>query len=288
MRASGNRKIFDFIIFSNIFIALCALLMAMYTTRLFALNIPPSNFLFFLFFSTLASYSIHWYLTDETTEITAARTAWLARNKTTHFAFFIISTIGSGVFLLQEWSYIKWILPAIFLTVMYTAPKFPFKPFLALKKLIWGKTILLSLMWTYITSLLPFFIINAGWKESYFIFFLNRFTLIFPICILFDLRDKDFDKATGVKSLVTLLPHPKIKKIFFLLTVINLLTIPLLAQFVNFSIADKFILLIPTVLTFLLYSTASKTKNDYLFYFILDGLMALSPILYFLKGCLAA
>ncbi|MCH5717195.1 hypothetical protein [Niabella hibiscisoli] len=39
--------------------------------------------------------------------------------------------------------------------------------------------------------------------------FINRFTLIFPICILFDLRDKDYDKLTGVKSLVTLLPPQK-------------------------------------------------------------------------------
>ena len=50
-----------------------------------------------------------------------------------------------------------------------------------------------------------------------------------------------------------------------------------------FSGVDNFILLIPTLLTFALYSSAVKTKNDYLFYFILDGLMALSPILYFLK-----
>src|SRR5690606_20415342 len=113
---------------------------------LFSLGIPPFRFLCFLFFSTLASYSIHWYLTDETTEITAARTSWLARNKTTHFIFFVISAIGSGVFLLQELGFIKWILPAIFLTLLYTAPKFPFRPFTSLKKLIRGKTILLALM----------------------------------------------------------------------------------------------------------------------------------------------
>ncbi|MCH5683425.1 hypothetical protein LWM68_03505 [Niabella sp. W65] len=94
---------------------------------------------------------------------------------------------------------------------MYTAPKFPFQPFTTLKKFILGKTILLALMWTYVTTALPFFIMNQPWQYTYSLFFVNRFTLIFPICILFDLRDKEYDRQTGVKSLVTLLPSQKLK-----------------------------------------------------------------------------
>ncbi len=55
--------------------------------------------------------------------------------------FFIISAIGSMYFLASKLGYIKWILPAIFLTILYTAPKFPLKPFSILKKFILGKTI---------------------------------------------------------------------------------------------------------------------------------------------------
>ncbi|MGC4231666.1 MAG: UbiA family prenyltransferase [Niabella sp.] len=283
MSASYNRKFFDFIIFSNIFIALCAVLMAAYSTHLLSSAWIPRQFAGFLFFSTLASYSIHWYLTDETTETTASRTSWLAKNKRVHAIFFIISSIGCVIFLLQELSYIKWILPAIFLTLLYTAPKFPFRPFVSLKKLILGKTILLALMWTYITSFLPFLIMEKTLQWQHICFFVNRFTLIFPICILFDLRDKEYDKATGVKSLVTLLSRQKIKKIFNGVIILNILSVLQLAWLSQLGFVDNFILLIPTILTFALYTNATKTKNDYLFYFILDGLMALSPILYFLK-----
>ncbi|MCH5596812.1 UbiA prenyltransferase family protein [Niabella ginsengisoli] len=283
MRGSYNRKFFDFIVFSNIFIALCAVAMAGYSTHIFSLGFPPPHFAGFLFFSTLASYNIHWYLTDETTEITASRTYWLARNKWVHAFFFLISSVGCSYFLLQELNYIKWILPAVFLTLMYTAPKFPFKPFIALRKFILGKTILLALMWTYITSALPFFILEKQWEPAYALFFINRFSLILPICILFDLRDKEYDKATGVKTFVTLLPNQKIKKLFNSFIILNVISVISLWQYTSFSFVDNFILLIPTILTFSLYANATKTKNDYLFYFILDGLMALSPLLYFIK-----
>lgn len=287
MLASYNRKFFDFIIFSNIFIALCAVAMAGYSTHLFSLGFPPPHFAGFLFFSTLASYSIHWYLTDATTEITASRTPWLSKNKWLHAIFFVISSVGCAFFLLKELGYIKWILPAIFLTLLYTAPKFPFRPFTTLKKFILGKTILLALMWTYVTSALPFFITEGSWNPVYTIFFVNRFTLIFPICILFDLRDKDYDKLTGVKSLVTWLPPGKIKIIFNVIVVLHISTVFFISYFSDLGFVDNFILLIPIILTFSLYNKAIKTKNDYLFYFILDGLMALSPILYFVKLTLA-
>src|SRR5690606_41899303 len=67
---------------------------------------------------------------------TLFRSSWLSRNKWLHATFFIISSIGCAFFILKELGYIKWILPAIFLTLLYSAPKFPFQPFISLKKFI--------------------------------------------------------------------------------------------------------------------------------------------------------
>jgi len=278
-----KNSIFDFIIFSNIFIALCAVVMTAYTMHLFTDEFPPLSFIGFIFFSTLASYSIHWYLTDETVEVTDARTSWLAKYKNVHALFFIVSAVGCIYFLMKELSYIKWILPAVVLTLIYTAPKFPFRPFTSLKKFILAKTALLALMWTYVTSALPLLITEREWQTVHTLFFLNRFTLIFPICILFDIRDKEFDKSIGIKSLVTLLPFSKLKIIFDIIIILNIILSIVLSYYYLEGTVDNFILLIPTFLTYVLYHRAIKTKNDYLFYFTLDGLMAFSPILYFLK-----
>lgn len=277
---SFNKKIFDFVIFSNLFIAACALAMVSYTWHLFFNTATPLYFSGFIFFSTLASYSIHWYLTDAETERTAFRNFWLSANKRIHIAFFIISTIGSSFFLLQEIKNFKWLLPAIVLTIMYSAPKFPHPFFKALQKIVLGKTILLAAMWMYVTCALPILIHTDKWLPVYTLFCINRFALIFPICILFDLRDKDYDKNVGIKTLITHLPVKNIKIIF-----VTALIICISSSFVyynyNQGIINVIFLIIPAIITWLLYPPAVKTKNDYLFYFILDGLMALTPILYF-------
>ena len=275
-------KVFDFVLFSNLFIACCAVAMAWFTTSIFNTELSVA-FTGFIFFSTLASYSIHWYLTDEHTESTAQRTKWLSANKKTHIVFFIVSVVGSGSFLLAEFHNLVWIMPAVFLTVLYSVPKIPLNFFSKLKQRIWGKTILLAAMWAYVTAVLPLLVQPIHWHSVHSLYCINRLLLIFPICILFDQRDKEYDTLSGVKSIITLLHHTNVKKIFTVAIISNLVTAAILYTFFR-DVLFVAILAIPAVLTYFLYSRANKTLNDYLFYFILDGLMALSPIMYLLKN----
>ena len=279
-KARIHKKVFDFVIFSNLFIACCAVLMVRFTKDIFHLPVSYA-FMGFVFFSTLASYSVHWYLTDTKTETTAGRTVWLSSNKRLHFSFFVISAIGSIVFLFLEISNFKWILPAVFLTLMYSAPKIPLPFFQNLKQHVWGKTLLLAAMWAYITSALPLLTEHVPWQLEHWLYLTNRFTLIFAICILFDIRDKDHDKNIGIKSIVTLLKANYVKTIFTIAVLLSVATALLLYPYFS-GFWMPLILIVPAFLTYFLYDSAISTANDYLFYFILDGLMALSPILYFL------
>ncbi|HEX7754370.1 MAG TPA: hypothetical protein VF421_03430 [Niabella sp.] len=278
-----GRSVFDFIVFSNLFIAFCAVAMCICTVASFNLGKLPVHFVAFVFFSTLASYSIHWYLTNAEVEVTATRTSWLRLHKKVHAAFFIISAIGTGIFLLQLFDYWYYIAPAVGLTLMYSAPKFPHPFFKKLEKYILGKTFLLAAMWTYVTVVLPFFIVQVTWTTPFYWYIFNRFTLLFAICILFDIRDRQFDKQTGIKSLVTILPLYKIKILFTVFIALNIGSSGVLyiynQEFIYFAF-----LALPALFTYLLYPFAIKSKNDYLFYFILDGLMALTPVLYFMKN----
>ena len=274
-----HKKVFDFVIFSNLFIACCAVLMIRFTKELFG---APLSFAFvgFVFFSTLASYSVHWYLTDAATEVRDRRTTWLSANKRVHLVFLILSATGSIIFLMLEIENFVWILPAIFLTLMYSAPKIPLPLFQKLKPHIWGKTFLLAAMWAYITAAMPLLVEQMEWKPYYWFFLLNRFALIFAICILFDLRDRELDKTAGIKSIVTLLKTPQIKIVFTVSVLLSIICGLLLLNTLQ-SIWLIWILIAPAFLTYFLYTTAMNSLNDYLFYFILDGLMALSPLLYF-------
>lgn len=275
------KKLFDFFIFSNLFIALCTVIMLFYTGHLFKITLNPALF-WFLFFATLASYNLHWYLTDASKEITVARSKWLTVNKKTHWMLFIFASIAGMIFGMRIISYWLLFLPLVFFTLLYTAPKFPHSIFKQLEKHIIGKTFLLTLVWTYATTILPMLITSAEWTWLNTVFSIHRFTLIFPICILFDIRDKRADRITGIKSIVTLLPAKTIRRIFNVFILLHLLTSPL-AFFVkmdNFLIYITF--LIPSIITYRLYPKAIKSTNAYLFYFVLDGLMILAPVCYFL------
>ncbi|WP_018627807.1 hypothetical protein [Niabella aurantiaca] len=284
---TGKSKVFfDFIIFSNLFIACCAVAMCLCTVALFNIGKLPADYAAFVFFSTLSSYSIHWYLTNEKVETTASRTDWLRENKKIHASFFIISAIGTFVFLIRLKPFWLYILPAVGLTLLYTAPKFPHRIFRSLQKYILGKTFLLAAMWTYVTTALTFFVQQISWEMRHFIYVADRFALIFAICILFDIRDKQFDRQTGIKSLVTILPLEKIKIIFTLFILLNIAGSYILYTYTQ-DIIHFIFLSLPALLTYLLYPAAIKSKNDYLFYFILDGLMALTSVLYFMKTVFA-
>jgi len=280
--AKKGKVFFDFIIFSNLFIACCAVAMCLCTVAFFDLGKLPADYVAFVFFSTLSSYSIHWYLTNEEVETTASRTDWLRQYKKVHAVFFLVSTVGTLIFLARLQSYWIYILPAVGLTLLYTAPKFPHRFFRSLQRYILGKTFLLAAMWTYVTTALTFFVQQVSWNARHGIYIADRFALIFAICILFDLRDKQFDRQTGVKSLVTILPLEKIKIIFTLFIVLNLIGSYILYTYTQ-DIIHFIFLSLPALFTYFLYPFAIKSKNDYLFYFILDGLMALTSVLYFMK-----
>ncbi|MBO9617679.1 MAG: hypothetical protein J7539_01480 [Niabella sp.] len=278
-----GRNVFDFIVFSNLFITFCAVAMCICTIASFNLGKLPANFVAFVSFSTLASYSIHWYLTNADIEITASRTDWLKQHKQIHALFFIVSAVGTGIYLLQLIDYWVYLLPAVGLTLLYSAPKFPHPVFKKLGKYILGKTFLLAAMWTYVTAVLPFFIVHASWEIPFYIYVINRFALLFAICILFDIRDRQFDKQTGVKSLITILPMKKIKILFTLFIALNFASSVVLYIYSQ-EITTAIFLSLPALFTYFLYPFAIKSKNDYLFYFILDGLMALTAVLYFVKN----
>jgi hypothetical protein len=113
---------------------------------------------------------------------------------------------------LHQW---EWLLATAFITFLYSAPKIPFPPFNHLKKIAVGKTIFLSLVWTHTTAILPLVLSNVHWQDQHFLFVINRFFLIYPICILFDYRDREEDKREGIKSMITHFSEKGIKALFY-------------------------------------------------------------------------
>lgn len=270
-------SLFRFFIYSNLFIAVCAVLMTDQTFH-FLLNSDTHLYLAaFIFFSTLSSYSFHWWLTAHSA-IPSPRIEWLQRNRPVHLILFIIGLAGSAIFFFCLLSYWPWLLIAAIVTFLYSAPKIPHQYFRALRKVALGKTIFLAFVWMYVTTVLPIIVSGQTWTLPFTFFVFSRFFLIYAICILFDYRDRQDDKIAGIRSLITYLSEKGITYLFiFSLLLYGVVTLLLPAY--GYSWSSIALLLVPGIITAGLYNYARRHFADMFYYFILDGLMALSAIL---------
>lgn len=273
--------LFRFFVYSNLFIAVCAVLMVDQAFRLLLAQQTDFDLACFVFFSTICSYSFHWHLTSHSV-IPSHRIEWLQRNRIVHFILFIVGLVGAAFFFFQLVAYWHWLLIAAFVTFLYSAPKIPNKYFRSLRKVAIGKTIFLAFVWMYVTSILPVIISGQDWKDHFIFFAISRFFLIYAICILFDYRDRQDDKSAGIRSLITWLSEKNISLLFiFSLLIYSVATLLLLPYY---SLTAVILLLIPGVITAFLYNHARRNFSDMLYYFVLDGLMALSSLLTLIPG----
>ena len=267
------KKGFDFFVFTSLFIATCAALMVYQTTLLF--NIPLSYKLVgFVLSGTVCSYNFHWYLTPPNVGGPTEKVIWNIKNRYIHLGLFFIGLIGAAVFsflLIDHWF---WLGITAFVTFLYSAPKIPFPAFSYLRKIAVGKTVFLAFSWMHVTALLPLVIYNDHLTDPQVWFVVNRFFLIYPICILFDYRDREADKKDKIRSLITILSEGGIDILFWGCMVAFFASIVFLTAW--FSILVCIALAIPGIIVCLLYYPSKNNSSDYLYYFVLDGLMMLS------------
>lgn len=241
-------------------------------------GLPVSfDFLFFVFFGSLCSYNFHWFLTPSSFG-GSYKTRWSVRHKWLHFVLFLSGLSGAAFYVLQLLEHWEWLLVTAFLTFLYSAPKMPHRLSLFLRRIAIGKTIFLAYAWTHITAFLPLELYDAHWTSSHYTFVVNRFYLIYPICILFDYRDREEDRKAGIRSMITQFDERGISIIFqgsllafFITSVIMYMQqVPLL-----YVLA----LTVPGIIVAILYRPSQKNFSDYFYYFVLDGLMMLSALL---------
>ena len=236
----------------------------------------------FVFSGSVCSYNFHWYLTPPNVEQPTEKEVWNISNKKIHLILFVIGLIGSGIFTFVLISHWFWLGITAFVTFLYSAPKISHPIFSHLKKVAIGKTIFLAFAWMHVTTLLPLVIEVKTLNIHHVWFVVNRFFYLYAICILFDYRDVEEDKKAGIRSLITYLNEIGIDILFWTSLAIVGLTLGLLMNY--FSLTEEIALVIPAIILGLLYYPSKKNFSDYLYYFILDGLMMLSgPLLLLIK-----
>ena len=269
------RKIADYFVFSSLYIAICAVVMTWQTCRLLMGSPPSGRLLGFVFFATMCSYNFHWYFTPRSAAPTH-RVQWTHRHKALHFVLYLTGAVGSAVYFFYLLHWFPALCFSVLLTFLYSAPKLPlFRP---LRDIAVGKTIFLASVWTYVTTVLPLIVANAHWNGSFVLFIAGRYLLIYAICILFDYRDREDDKAEGIKSLITVLNEKGIDRLFWISLALFFLT-SFALSFYHYPAFYIFLLIIPGLITAALYRESKSNFSDYLYYVVLDGLMMFSGLL---------
>lgn len=172
-------RLFDFFIFSSLFIAGCAVIMVYQVNDIFQVHNTSQPYLWFVFFSTICSYNFHWYFTPHSVSENS-RILWTQQHKRLHLLLIIVSITGAFLFFLQLIEYWLWISLSIILTFLYSAPKLPFRPAYFLRKIAVGKTIFLAMVWMYVTTILPIILSAEQWELPHSLFSTDAFFSYMP------------------------------------------------------------------------------------------------------------
>lgn len=227
----------------------------------------------FLFSSTFCLYHFHeWFLTKEAKN--TPRGQWILGNKKQILISIFLSAIASlflFYFLPKKAQGLS--LPVVFFSLLYTAPKIPLPFFIRLRALVRFKTIYLSVVWTFATTILPL----EHLTSANLFYILTRFITFYTICFLFDFRDRVYDQKSGVPSYIHSLSHKNAEILLLALLGINLVSTGLLLYVLPFSIVISH--WIPFPILFYYRKVFLYKSDDLYFYGYLDTLAFIGPLL---------
>ncbi len=275
------RQPLDFLLYSNIFIALCAVSQGMVTYWLMQAK-PDTYVLGLLFCSTLALYNFS-ILLSKPENSRFQRVRWIF----SHYRLMISLTIISAIaiiplsFFLNTSSKILLIGLGL-ISLAYNLPIFLIdtKRF-SLRDIPGVKLFIIAMVWAASCVLLPILAIegtNAAkiTLNETILLFLKRFFFIAAIAVPFDIRDIFQDKSNELKTIPIIFG----KKNSLLICQVLLATYLLLLFNFTEKINENFFALSLTIFLsgWLIFKSKWK-KNEYYYFLFLDGTMILQLIM---------
>lgn len=273
--------ILDFLLFSNLFIAICAVAQGLVTYHL--INAKPDKYILaIIFFGTLSIYNFSMLLSKPKNpeDSPFVRVRWIFSHHRLIISITLISMlclIPLGLLYLS----IEAKLLMIFTAVLALGYNVPFLTLnnqqIGLRNIPGIKLFLIALVWSVSCVLLPVvelehnYQINISSAET-LLLVAKRFLFIAAITIPFDIRDLFQDKLYALKTIPVMLGEKKAYIFCQFLLVVYLVLLILFNQTVN---ADTIGLTLTLLLTGWLIFKSNIKKNEYYYFFYLDGTMLL-------------
>jgi 4-hydroxybenzoate polyprenyltransferase len=276
---------FDFLLFSNIFMALCAVAQALLTFQL--VNVKPMfTVLGLLFTSTLGIYNFCILITRPTQPETSPykRVRWFFAHYRLMVTFTIVSLLSliPLFFLITTESKILLIFLSV-LSFSYSLPLFTVGDHkFGLRNIPGLKPFLITLVWTMSCVLFPILEVlhrytNDVSMRDTTIMIAKRFLFIGALTVPFDIRDLFQDKRHGLKTIPVAWGE---KNAYLFCQVLLAGYIVLLFIFRKNGFNTDFWALTATVVLtgWLIFKSAWK-KDEYYYFFFMDGVLILQYVI---------
>ncbi|NEU08717.1 hypothetical protein GZH53_10375 [Flavihumibacter sp. R14] len=283
------RDTLDFLLFSNLFIALCAVAQGMVTYMLLGVK-PEKYILALLFFATLAQYNFSILLTKPKNPQGSKfrRVRWIFSHYRLMISITIISVLSliPLILFLSVPSQILLFFLGV-LSVAYGLPIFSFhdKKF-GLRNIPGIKLFLISLVWSLSTVLLPILELESTdilhiTNRNAILLIAKRFLFIAAITIPFDIRDLFQDRSSALKTIPVMLGEKKAYLFCQALLVAYLVLLFLFSE----SFDKNFVALTLTILLsgWLIFKS-NFVRNEYYYFLYLDGTLILQFLLVYLAS----
>ena len=198
------RKIVDLILYSNVWIGLCAVAQVQHTYLLTDIERGLDVYTGFLFTSTMALYCLHRVIgIARISEFnTSGRFEIIARFKRHIIVYGILGLIGAAatfLFLpLEAWALIA--IPAL-ISIAYVTPVGRHGKRLRDRPVI--KIFLIALNWSLLTAFIPVLLFTEIPWDWALLILLDRVLFTFALTIPFDIRDVTIDKPYDIRTI----PH---------------------------------------------------------------------------------
>ncbi|MFD0939864.1 UbiA prenyltransferase family protein [Pedobacter boryungensis] len=280
-------SVLDFLLFSNLFIAICAVAQGLVTYYL--LKLPPDIYvLAFVFFSTLLIYNLSMLLSKpkEPQKSPFKRVRWIFSHHRLIISITLIAILCIIPLGLLYLSFQAKLLMA-FVGLISVAYNFPFLSLnqkkIGLRNLPGIKLFLIAFVWSVSCVLLPIVelennrnvVIPLG---ETLLLVAKRFLFICAITIPFDIRDLFQDKLYELKTIPVMLGEKKAWIFCQALLGAYLILLVLFTKNINLDVIG---LALTIFLTGWLIFKSNFKRNEYYYFFYLDGTMLLQWVILF-------
>jgi len=278
------KSILDFLLFSNIFMSLCAVAQALVTFKLIGSK-PVYSVLTLLFTSTLGIYNFCILVTkpEHPEKSQYLRVRWFFG----HYRLMVTVTIVSILslvplfFLISTESRLLLMFLAL-ISFGYGLPIFSFgDQKFGLRNIPGLKPFLITLVWTLSTVLLPVLesqdlhLANISMHDTT-ILIAKRFLFVGALTIPFDIRDLFEDRSFNLKTIPVMLGE-KGAYLFCQMMLVGYIILLFLFRNNGFN-RDFFALSLTTILTGWLIFKSKWEKNEYYYFFYMDGVLILQYV----------